>query len=325
MDVAGEGWHDVMLDLYMQDSGADVEVWMTPGNEGGMDSDYYLGTVNTKSVEKARRQIVLRSIELEKGEYTLTFVAEGELWINAVKFTPADAPKLLLEAKPVADKLGRTMQTQITGKWDNGVTAELRWAGFGWNNDEALYTADIEESVLYITGYVPGEYALQIDVDLAGVSSTITVPITVYETSPLASADVVIDNVQTGLVARYTKQYFDFDLIGEDGEKIYFHEAEITYTAADEDIVAFFEDEAAFMGIANGETDITVSVPAVDFTKTFHITVADAGENLLRTHDGDFEFGEEVTNSIWHWQPGFGPSSSQYKANAWAFGSVHEE
>ena len=325
VDVAGEGWHDVMLDLYMQDSGADVEVWMTPGNEGGMDSDYYLGTVNTKSVEKARRQIVLRSIELEKGEYTLTFVAEGELWINAVKFTPADAPKLLLEAKPVADKLGRTMQTQITGKWDNGVTAELRWAGFGWNNDEALYTADIEESVLYITGYVPGEYALQIDVDLAGVSSTITVPITVYETSPLASADVVIDNVQTGLVARYTKQYFDFDLIGEDGEKIYFNEAEITYTAADEDIVAFFEDEAAFMGIANGETDITVSVPAVDFTKTFHITVADAGENLLRTHDGDFEFGEEVTNSIWHWQPGFGPSSSQYKANAWAFGSVHEE
>ncbi|MBP3634358.1 MAG: Ig-like domain-containing protein, partial [Oscillospiraceae bacterium] len=325
LDVTAEGWHDTFVDLYLQDGGKDVKFWLTPGTDGAYDDATYMGTLNTYSAEKAHRTLVLRSAQLEEGRYTLTIETEGELWLNSLQLKPADEPKLLLEAKAIADKQGRTMETAVTARWDNGMAEDLVGARWRLVRSAEGVTPRIEGTTLLVTGDKPGEYTVDVYATVGGVEGMVEVPVTVYAPSQLASADVAIHNVLTGQVARNTVQYFDFTLIGEDGEEIYFNETEVNYTASVEDVVEFLPDEGAFMGIANGETDITVEVPAVGFSKTFHVTVDDMGENLLRNHDGDFEFGEPVSNAIWHWQPGFGTESSQYKANAWAFGEVIEE
>jgi uncharacterized membrane protein len=68
----------------------------------------------------------------------------------------------------------------------------------------------IDGTTLYITGDQPGEYIVEVYATVGGAEGMVEVPVTVYETSALATADVSIHNVVEGQVARNTKQLFEF-------------------------------------------------------------------------------------------------------------------
>ncbi|MBP3634286.1 MAG: hypothetical protein J6J43_06910, partial [Oscillospiraceae bacterium] len=287
------GWFSPELTVYKHAGGGTARVYL---------DDLYLGAISTFAPNKTVRTETLRPVELEEGEHTLTFEAvSGAFWWSNLTLRELDEPQLQLSADTteMSMKPMRSVQTAFSAAWSTGLADDL--IGAQWTvevSDETCVAAELtpaSEGVLptvTVTGLAPCEDAqITVTAQVGSASSSVTIGVSVPEPSPLASANVWIECVDEGIIARKSTHDLSFDLIGEDGDRVYPNEVKITYTSSDENVLTV--EDHAVKALRNGTAMLDIVIENGDFRyeKSMTLTVADAGENRLAACDSYLEEG----------------------------------
>ncbi|MBQ9968456.1 MAG: putative Ig domain-containing protein, partial [Oscillospiraceae bacterium] len=275
---------------YMADpSGGKVRVYL---------DDLYLGTVDTYAPVKRAETAILRPVETAEGAHSLTLelvgrhvnnTGSGILYWNDFVLAEGTA-ELTLDAGSLSAKVGRPMETTLSGGWDglrydDLIGAELRAEVSHGDILTAVVIPATETSpaTLQVQASEPVEDAtVTVTASINGVIAANVVDVEVLAGSPVISADVSLEGTETGLIPRLTTREIRFDLLCEDGDKALPSEVDVSYEVRG-DAVQVDEEAHTLTALADGEADVTVTVSQDSFTytETFHVTVAAQGENRM--------------------------------------------
>ena len=279
-------------------SGGKVKVYM---------DDAYLGTVDTYAPNAKAETAILRPVQLTEGEYTLTLKLDGKhinntgsallYWTDLV--LREGTARLTLDAGALSAKIGRPMETILSGGWDGlryddlvgaELTAEVSHEDI---LDVTLIPAtDAAPATLQVFASKPVDGAsVTVTAEIGGITASREVEVSVLASSAVISGDVSLEGTVTGQIPRLTTRDFVFDLLCEDGDKALPSEVDISYEVSDPAILSVDEEAHTLTTLADGEASVTVTVQQGEFsyTETLALVVGAEGENRLPAATSSFD------------------------------------